>query len=135
MPTVSNSSSTTSWAIRTNAATGSIGSPADRVAHNCRSTPLHTGNGWARWRIVMLAPGAVEYRGWSNGAAVGEGVQPYPAGVRVDLGDPLDWDALLHHWRFTLTRLAEQYVAGEARVGSAAAGVRYLSSQHVLPYP
>ena len=64
---------------------------------------------------VILAPGAVEYRGWSNGAAVGAGVQQYPAGVRVDLGDPPDWDALLHHWRFTLTRLAEQYVAGEAR--------------------
>jgi ATP-dependent helicase/DNAse subunit B len=65
---------------------------------------------------VILAPGAVEYRGWSNGAPVGAGVAPYPAGVRTDLGDPIDWDALLHHWRFTLTRLAERYVAGEARV-------------------
>src|SRR5512138_1862339 len=65
---------------------------------------------------VVLAPGAVEYRGWSDGADVGAGVAPYPYGIRTDLGDPADWTALLHHWRFTLTRLAEHYVAGEARV-------------------
>lgn len=65
---------------------------------------------------VVLAPGAVEYRGWSDGAEVGPGVVPYPHGIRIDLGDPADWTALVHHWRFTLTRLAEQYVAGDARV-------------------
>lgn len=65
---------------------------------------------------VVLAPGAVEYRGWSDGTDVGAGVAPYPSGIRVDLGDPVDWEALLHHWRFTLTRLAERYVAGEASV-------------------
>ncbi len=65
---------------------------------------------------VVLAPGAVEYRGWSDGADVGAGVAPYPYGIRTDLGDPADWTALLHHWRFTLTRLAEHYVAGDARV-------------------
>ncbi|MGH8188007.1 MAG: PD-(D/E)XK nuclease family protein [Steroidobacteraceae bacterium] len=65
---------------------------------------------------VVLAPGAVEYRGWSDGTDVGAGVWPYPAGVRIDLGDPTDWQALMHHWRFTLTRLAERYVAGEASV-------------------
>ena len=43
-------------------------------------------------------------------------VRPYPAGVKIDLGDPGDWQALLHYWRFTLTRLAERYVAGDARV-------------------
>ena len=63
---------------------------------------------------VVLAPGAVEYRGWSDGTEIGPGVVPYPAGIRIDLGDPGDWDALLHHWHFTLTRLAEHYVAGEA---------------------
>lgn len=65
---------------------------------------------------VVLAPGAVEYRGWSDGTDVGAGVLPYPAGMRVDLGDPADWQELIHHWRFTLTRLAERYVAGEASV-------------------
>lgn len=65
---------------------------------------------------VVLAPGAVEYRGWSDGTDVGSGVAPYPYGIRTDLGDPADWTALLHHWRFTLTRLAEHYVAGDARV-------------------
>jgi hypothetical protein len=65
---------------------------------------------------VVLAPGAVEYRGWSDGADVSAGVVPYPRGMRIDLGDPADWQALLHHWRFTLTRLAEGYVAGDARV-------------------
>jgi ATP-dependent helicase/nuclease subunit B len=66
--------------------------------------------------FVVLAPGTVEYRGWSDGADVGPGVPPYPNGIRIDLGDPADWTALMHHWRFTLTRLAERYVAGEARV-------------------
>jgi ATP-dependent helicase/DNAse subunit B len=65
---------------------------------------------------AVLAPGAVEYRGWSDGTPIGTGVLPYPAGIRIDLGDPGDWEALLHHWRFTLTRLAEQYVSGDARV-------------------
>ncbi len=65
---------------------------------------------------VVLAPGAVEYRGWSDGAEVGPGVVAYPSGIRVDLGDPADWTALMHHWRFTLSRLAERYVAGEAKV-------------------
>src|SRR5690606_34679271 len=37
---------------------------------------------------VVLAPGAVEYRGWSDGADVGPGVVPYPIGIRIDLGDP-----------------------------------------------
>lgn len=65
---------------------------------------------------VVLAPGAVEYRGWSDGTDVGAGVVAYPRGMRIDLGDPTDWDSLLHHWRFTLTRLAEHYVAGDASV-------------------
>lgn len=65
---------------------------------------------------VVLAPGAVEYRGWSDGTPIGPGVLPYPAGIRTDLGDPGDWEALLHQWRFSLTRLAQQYVAGEAQV-------------------
>jgi ATP-dependent helicase/nuclease subunit B len=65
---------------------------------------------------VVLAPGAVEYRGWSDGANIGEGVTAYPSGMRIDLGDPADWTALMHHWRFVLTRLAERYVAGESKV-------------------
>ena len=65
---------------------------------------------------VIITPGAVEYRGWSDGSEVGAGVWAYPAGVKIDLGDPGDWQALTHYWHFTLTRLAERYVAGEASV-------------------
>src|SRR4029453_15940860 len=66
--------------------------------------------------FVVLTPGAVEYRGWSDGSNVEPGVWTYPSGVRIDLGDPSDWPALMHYWRFSLTRLAERYVAGEANV-------------------
>jgi ATP-dependent helicase/nuclease subunit B len=67
--------------------------------------------------FVVLAAGKVEYRGWSDGANVAPGVDAYPPrGVKVDLGDPLDWQSLQDQWRFTLTRLAEQFVAGEAAV-------------------
>lgn len=67
--------------------------------------------------FVVLAAGAVEYRGWSDGADVGPGVDAYPPRrLRVDLGDPMDWQALQDQWRFTLTRLAERFVAGESAV-------------------
>jgi ATP-dependent helicase/nuclease subunit B len=65
---------------------------------------------------VVLSPRAVEYRGWSRDPGVAAGVLPYPSGTRIDLGDPQDWEALLHYWRFALTRLAERYVAGDAQV-------------------
>jgi ATP-dependent helicase/nuclease subunit B len=65
---------------------------------------------------VIITPGTVEYRGWSDGSEAGAGVWAYPAGVKIDLGDPNDWESLTHYWRFTLTRLAERYVAGEASV-------------------
>lgn len=66
--------------------------------------------------FVVLAAGAVEYRGWSDGSFVGEGVLPYPAGVRLRPGHPLDWPSLLTYWRSTLTQLAEDFVAGQAAV-------------------
>jgi ATP-dependent helicase/nuclease subunit B len=66
--------------------------------------------------FVVLAAGAVEYRGWSDGSFVGEGVLPYPAGVRMRPGYPPDWPSLLQHWRTTLTQLAESFVAGHASV-------------------
>jgi ATP-dependent helicase/nuclease subunit B len=66
--------------------------------------------------FVVLATGAVEYRGWSDGTPTGSGVLPYPAGIRLKAGDPTNWDALMLRWRFTLTQLAEQFVAGVATV-------------------
>lgn len=67
--------------------------------------------------FVVLAPGKVEYRGWSDGAPVGPGVDAYPPyRLRLDLGDAMDWQALQHQWQFTLTRLAQAFVAGEASV-------------------
>lgn len=66
--------------------------------------------------FIVAAPGTVEYRGWSNGAAVASGVKPYPQGVRLRPGDPTDWHALLQYWRTTLTALADSYIAGVATV-------------------
>jgi ATP-dependent helicase/DNAse subunit B len=66
--------------------------------------------------FVVLAAGAVEYRGWSDGRMVGDGVLPYPAGVRLRPGHPTDWPSLLSHWRSTLTQLAEDFVSGQAIV-------------------
>jgi ATP-dependent helicase/nuclease subunit B len=66
--------------------------------------------------FVTLAPGAVEYRGWSRSGAVGAGVPVYPAKIPKRLDPPADWAALLAHWRTTLTQLARRYVAGEAAV-------------------
>lgn len=66
--------------------------------------------------FVVLAAGAVEYRGWSDGSFIGDGVLPYPAGVRLRPGHPPDWPSLVQHWRTTLTQLAEGFVAGQANV-------------------
>jgi ATP-dependent helicase/DNAse subunit B len=65
---------------------------------------------------VVLAAGAVEYRGWSDGAYIGDGVLQYPAGVRLRTDHPADWPSLVEHWRTTLTHLAEGFVAGQAAV-------------------
>jgi hypothetical protein len=65
---------------------------------------------------VVLAAGAVEYRGWSDGAWIGEGVVQYPAGVRLRGDHPPDWPSLVEHWRKTLTHLAEGFVEGQAVV-------------------
>jgi ATP-dependent helicase/nuclease subunit B len=66
--------------------------------------------------FVVLAAGSVEYRGWSDGSFVGDGVLPYPAGVRLRPEHPPDWPSLLQHWRTTLTQLAESFVQGNATV-------------------
>ncbi len=104
---------------------GSAHQPAhwlDRVPGRPRSPqlPLYglaRGEQLRALAFVVLASGVVEYRGWSDGAQVGPGVVTYPPRKpRLDLGDPLDWHALKDQWRFTLTRLAESFVAGEAAV-------------------
>jgi len=66
--------------------------------------------------FVVMAPGTVEYRGWSDGAEVGAGIRAYPQGVRTSAGAPPDWPSLLAHWRVTLTELARAHLAGEAEV-------------------
>ncbi|MBM0105562.1 PD-(D/E)XK nuclease family protein [Steroidobacter sp. S1-65] len=65
---------------------------------------------------VVLAAGTVEYRGWTDGTFVGEGVLQYPAGVRLRVDHPADWPSLVEHWRKTLTNLAESFVTGQAMV-------------------
>ncbi|GFE86639.1 ATP-dependent helicase [Steroidobacter agaridevorans] len=65
---------------------------------------------------VVLAAGAVEYRGWSDGAFIGEGVAAYPGHVRLKPDHPPDWPSLVAHWRKSLTQLAENFVEGQAAV-------------------
>lgn len=66
--------------------------------------------------FVTLAPGAVEYRGWSRGVAVGSKVSVYEAKPPKHANPPPDFSALLAHWRASLTQLATQYVEGQASV-------------------
>lgn len=98
----------TSWLERVPGRPRSPQLPLYGLAHGDRLRAL---------AFVVLAAGKVEYRGWSDGANVAAGVEPYPPRrLRVDLGDPMDWQALQDQWRFTLTRLAERFIAGDAAV-------------------
>jgi hypothetical protein len=66
--------------------------------------------------FVVLAPGKVEYRGWSNGSAVGGGVTAYQNNGRRNSALPMDWLQLLRHWEEVLLQLATRYVSGHAEV-------------------
>ncbi|MET0989001.1 MAG: PD-(D/E)XK nuclease family protein, partial [Steroidobacteraceae bacterium] len=66
--------------------------------------------------FAVLAPGAVEYRGWSNGVEIAPGIAPYPLGTRRVFDPPIDWNALLQRWQQSLSTLALEYVRGEAPV-------------------
>lgn len=65
--------------------------------------------------FVVLAPGAVEFRGWSREPGVAPGIAPYPPS-RLAKHEPPNWQALQGHWQRTLRQLAEQFVAGRAEV-------------------
>jgi hypothetical protein len=65
--------------------------------------------------FVVLAPGTVEFRGWSREPAVGPGIVPYPSRKPASY-EPPDWQALTEHWQRTLTQLAVNFVAGRAEV-------------------
>ena len=66
--------------------------------------------------FAVLAPGAVEYRGWSNGVEIAPGIAPYPYGTRRVFDPPIDWQALLQRWQQSLSTLAMDYVRGESPV-------------------
>jgi probable DNA repair protein len=69
--------------------------------------------------FVVLAPGKVEFRGWSEHDTGIPGIEAYPpksASRRLRTPSPGDWQGLLQHWREVLTGLAEQFVAGHAVV-------------------
>lgn len=68
--------------------------------------------------FVVLAPGKVEFRGWSEQDAGIPGVEVYPpkSSRRLRTSVPADWQGLMQHWREVLTALAEQFVAGHASV-------------------
>jgi probable DNA repair protein len=65
--------------------------------------------------FVVLAPGDVEFRGWSAQDTGTPGIETYPP-KRMRPGTPPDWPSLLRHWRDSLTQLAEQFVDGHAEV-------------------
>jgi hypothetical protein len=65
--------------------------------------------------FVVLAPGKVEFRGWSQHPTGTPGIETYPP-PRSRVRGPADWSALLQHWQQSLTQLAEQFVAGHAAV-------------------
>ena len=65
--------------------------------------------------FVTLAPGRVEFRGWSEAPAGTPGIEVYPP-RRSRIRGPADWPALLDHWQQALTHLAEQFIAGHAAV-------------------
>lgn len=66
--------------------------------------------------FAVLAPGAVEYRGVSNGTPMAPGIEPYESASRRWYGAPADWHDLLQRWHASLDSLGQRYVAGEALV-------------------
>lgn len=65
--------------------------------------------------FVVLAPRTVEFRGWSRDHGVAPGILAYPP-RKPRASEPTDWNALMQHWQAVLTHLADDFVAGNARV-------------------
>jgi probable DNA repair protein len=65
--------------------------------------------------FVVLAPGRVEFRGWSAAPTGTSGIEVYPP-RRARIRGPADWPALLEHWQHELALLAGQFLAGHAAV-------------------
>jgi probable DNA repair protein len=64
---------------------------------------------------ASLLPGEMRYLGLAEREGVADGVMAY-AGYRFKPDTAADWPALLDFWRRSLTALAEEYAAGDARV-------------------
>ena len=65
--------------------------------------------------FVTLAPGVVEFRGWSAQSDVAPGIVEYPP-RRIRPDQPAHWDELLARWGIVLPQLAADFVSGDARV-------------------
>ncbi|HEX5339542.1 MAG TPA: PD-(D/E)XK nuclease family protein [Gammaproteobacteria bacterium] len=63
----------------------------------------------------ILRPGETEYRGYVRSEAVLPDIGAFDTMAKHPDGCE-DWDALLTHWRNVLTRLAEDFAGGKARV-------------------
>lgn len=63
--------------------------------------------------FASLAVGDVGYRGLARHEIAGTGIRSPAADRRVDAAD---WDALRHRWERDLSRLADAFAAGDARV-------------------
>ena len=75
--------------------------------------------------FAVLAPGAVEYRGVSNGIPMAPGIEAYETASRRWIGAPADWNGLLRRWHSALDSLACGYIKGEARVDPLADACTY----------
>ena len=63
--------------------------------------------------FASLAVGDVGYRGLARNEIAGTGIRSPASDRRVDAAD---WDALRHRWERDLSRLANAFAAGDARV-------------------
>ena len=126
-------SSTTSLASHIASGTGSTCFPGRPRRPQLPLYGLAHGEQLRALAYVVVAPGTVEYRGWSDGTAVAAGVVPYPewnahrlrrsGGLAV-----LDAAMAIHD------DAARTALCGGRRAGrSVAAGMRDLSPEHVVP--
>lgn len=66
---------------------------------------------------AVLSPGESGFRGLASRAGLAEGVEDYGARRPSQRVPGVDgWDDLLRHWQEVLNRLAQAYLAGDARV-------------------
>lgn len=73
--------------------------------------------GLAGIAFAVLAPGTAEFRGLARDNGIAPGIAAYEdSKLRAKPEGVDNWDALLLHWRSVLSGLAQNYLAGDARI-------------------